>query len=61
MGGVLEMSVHIYHSMWRYTTEYSMVIPKIANISVLSIADRWIVTQQVQEEQEMLQDVCNVQ
>jgi len=55
------MSVHIYHSTWRYTTEYSMVIPKIANISVLSIADRWIVTHQVQEEQEMLQDVCNIQ
>jgi len=55
------MSVHIYHSTCRYTTDYSMVIQKIANISVLSIADRWIVTHQVQEEQEMLQDVCNVE
>jgi hypothetical protein len=55
------MSVHIYNSTWHYTTEYRMVIPKIANISVLSIADRWIVTRQVQEQQEMLQDVCNIQ
>ena len=61
MGGVLETSVQIYHSMWRYTTEYSTVISKIAKFSVLSIADRWIVTHQVQKQQELLQDVLNVQ
>ena len=60
MGGVLETSVYIYHSKWRYTTQYSMVITKIAYISVLSVADRWIVTHQVQEQQELLQDVFNV-
>lgn len=55
------MSVYIYHSTWRYTTEYRMVISKIAKFSVLSIADRWIVTHQVQKQQELLQDVLNVQ
>jgi hypothetical protein len=52
--------VHTYRCKWRCATEHSLIITKIAHISVLSVADRWIKTHQVHKQQQLLHEVFNV-